>query len=462
MLGRVPWRRRRSEQPDGQEQQRAEARPARFPGKGIRSLRQAISRARSGLAERRRRSRESFASIGPARISSFGGQPCVHGLSWWSRPPPLFSGPPVACAWRGMHATSDDRLISGLPPLMAAAALAAEKPLPDRVDWDGTVILAINDPREQLWWAGVMSNGQPSHAAELLFSDRDGLISWIQTECSGFGIDRLIAIGEFGEEMQAPVNTLRIKVDDVRPDYSQPEFRRRLLPPLLRALAATAILAAAALAGWLGWLEFRKTSAVEEAVQLVAFEIELAELAAGCAGELSKFWPRPPGWEVDAAGCIAPGMADEAIGRVPAGGGDAYRTFRLKPQHNAVLARAVAELLYEDWDGEAETGEETIILRRAFALGPVRANESRRRPRSQELAETVQTHFLGLANSVTADRRAITIRSRAAIPTLLEQLVKLDRQMPLSLRYLSRRSGEVKIEVVPRQYIMMPADGAQP
>lgn len=462
MPRRFPWRRLRAGQQKGGEPRRNEARPAGLRGRGIRSLRRAIDRARSGLAERRRRSQESSAAAKPVRIASFGGQPCVHGLSWWSRPPPLLSGPRVACSWRGMHATSDDRLIAGLPPLMAVAALAAEKSLTGSEDWDGTVILAVDDPREKLRWAGVMSNGQPSHAAELLFSDRDGLISWLQAECSSFGIDRLIAIGEFGDDLHASVNTLRIKIEDVRPDYSQPEFKRRVLPPLVRAAAAAGAVAAVASAGWMAWLEYRKASAVEDAVQLVAFEVQLAGLAAGCAGELSKFWPRPPGWEVDAAGCIAPGMTDEAAGGVPSGGGAAYRTFTLKPQHNAVLARAVAELLYGDWDGEAETAEETITLRREFAVAPVRADESLTRPRSQELAEAIQTHFLGLATSVTADRRATTIRSRAAIPTLLEQLIELDRRMPLSLRHLSRRSGEVVIEVVPRQYIMMPAHGGQP
>ena len=461
MPKRLPWRRLQAAQQEGGEPRRAVARPAGLRGRGIGSLSQAIDRARSGLAERRRRSQESSAGTGPVRIASFGGQPCVHGLSWWSRPPPLLSGPRAACSWRGMHATSDDRLTAGLPPLMAVAALAAEKSLTGRDDWDGTAILAVDDPREKLRWAGVMSNGQPSHAAELLFSDRDGLISWLQAECSSFGIDRLIAIGEFGDDLHASVNTLRIKVEDVRPDYSQPEFRRRILPPLVRALAAAGAVAAAAAAGWMAWLEFRKSIAVDEAAQLAAFEVELAGLAAGCAGELSEFWPRPPGWEVDATGCIAPGMYDETAGGVPAGGGAAYRTFTLKQQHNAVLARAVAELLYEDWDGEAETGNDTIILRRGFPVEPVRADEGLRRPGSRELAEAIPTHFLGLATAVTVDRQSTTIRSRAAIPTLLEQLIELDRRMPLSLRHLSRRSGEVMIEVVPRQHIMKPAFGGQ-
>ena len=416
--------------------------------------------------ERRERRRAERLAGSDIRIASAGGQPCACGLSWRSRAPAPLTGPPLVASWRGMHAAAYDGMLAGIPPLLAVIALAvARAPGGDSDEWwNGAVVVGLCLPSEKLYWAAVLVNGIPAMAREMVFADRNGLVAWIQQEAADGGADRAVAVGDFeAGELQLPAPLLRMPADDIEPDPDQPEFRKRLGRRGAVAFAAVGILCVAAAGGWRGWTAWETRRIAAEEVAAVAWEQPLDQIAAACAGELRKYWPRPPGWIYESSGCVAPGMT---AGGVPAPSsmdsrgiaeGAAYRSYRLAPNHDGTLARAVAKLLYATWDGKADVSTARILLRRAFQLQRVRSGAGDAARRRGGLRAEIESHFLGVADEVRLEGRAVAVISRAAIPTLLLRLAELDRTRPLSLKRATSERGRSRLEIVDREIIMLPA-----
>ncbi|MDE0256730.1 MAG: hypothetical protein OYG32_18195 [Rhodospirillaceae bacterium] len=378
-------------------------------------------------------------------------------------PAPL-TGPPLVASWRGMHATASDRMLGGIPPLIAVIALSVGRSLGGDADewWNGAVVVGLCMPSEKLYWAAVLVNGVPAMAPEMVFADRNGLVAWIQQEAADGGADRVVAAGDFeAGELQLPAPHLRMPAEDIAPDPDQPEFRKRLGGRGAAALAIAGVVGLGALGGWRGWIAWEERKAASEEVVTVAWEQPLEQIANACAAELRKYWPRPPGWVYESSGCVAPGLA---AGGVPAPSsmdprgaaeGAAYRSYRLAANHDGTLARAVAKLLYAEWDGDADVSTGRILLRRSFPLQRIRAGAGR--PRSGRLSAEIESHFLGVADEVRAEGRSVSVTSRAAIPTLLLRLAELDRHRPLSLKRATSENGLSRLEIVDREIIMLPA-----
>ncbi|MCY4006709.1 MAG: hypothetical protein OXE84_07795 [Rhodobacteraceae bacterium] len=398
------------------------------------------------------------------RPVSFGGQTCVVGLHWHHQRFNPVAGPTFGVSWREAHAGADDPAFAGLPPLVAIVGLAAEaadhSKFGERGATEGRVAVTVEDSGENLWWAAMLSEGQPLPIAEYLFNDQSGLIAWIESEASE--IDRIITVGDFERELNVSKPLLRVDTRDIRPTPDQPEFRRRGGPVAVRMAAGCALLGLLGLLGNYVWSTVERASVTPD-VQFVPWEMELETFVRGCESALSGFWPRPPGWEMDQAGCSAAGMQDNSVpqGQIPgirAEHGIAYHRFRLMAGHNAVLARAAAELLYETWDGTAEIQPEEIVLTQTFSLimNPVLGRRSQ--VMTDDLLEEAERRYLGLAD-VTLSDDGVRLTSQAGLASLIVRMLAIDQHMPLSVRTLRRGREGLEIVIEPRRQTMREASG---
>ncbi len=421
-----------------------------------RKLRGKLAEARREAAEKRQRSRRLAEQQSSVGIASWNGAPCALGLHWRNRPPNPAAGPPLLLSWRGMHAAASDPLLTGLPPLAAVIAEGAGIE-PGEPQWEGATVLAVDAPAEEYFWAAVLYNGMPT-GSEILFRDRDTLVSWAQQELAGPDVSRMVAVGEFHREINVRTPIIGLTAADHVPGLHLPVFRPRRLPRLLRLAVLLAAVGAAVFVGWraAAILTARQTAQEDEA--MVLWEQPLAEFGSGCAAELRKSWPRPPGWKAGAAGCVAAGMTDTNIAASAwPGDGAAYHAFTLAPNHNGALARAAAEFIYRGWDGVAAVSGSRIVLQRRFPLRRILSGDEPTPPLA-ELTKAAEIHFLGLAE-INTGGGWITLQSEASIPTLLSKLIELDKRLPLSLRSLSHDQTGTKMEIEPRRRRLGPPPG---
>ncbi len=397
-----------------------------------------------------------------ARPVEIGGQTCVAGLTWQSRGFNPVGKPGYGVNWRDLHAGVDDPAYDGLTPLIAFVTHAVEETLAasgqESGPTDGRVAVAVEQTSEKLWWGTMMMNGRPLPITEYLFSSRQELIAWIDGESAE--IDRVITVGDFASGMNISTPTLRLAASDLHPSADPPEFRRRQGRRVLKGVGVMGILIGLGCLGISAWSTVQRNDVTE--IRFVPWEVELEPFMRSCETTLSGFWPRPPGWELDVAGCAAAGMVDDSVpaGRVPAMDADrgvAYHRFRLKAGHNAVLARAAAELLYETWDGDAEINAGEIVLTREFALTMVRGGGPTA-TRSDDLFAEAERRYLGLA-AVTAEAGTVRIESDAGLGTLLARVRVINQQWPLSVRTLRRGGGGVEIVIEPRRQTMRESSG---
>ncbi len=73
----------------------------------------------------------------------------------------------------------------------------------------------------------------------------------------------------------------------------------------------------------------------------------------GCEAAFATPWPTAPGWTLEREGCATKGINDPEVNAALNAPAAAYQVFTLKSQHNAILARRTAEMIYANYPHQA-------------------------------------------------------------------------------------------------------------
>ena len=396
----------------------------------------------------------------PSRVCGWAGWKAVFGLHWQGKRPPPVSGPPVAVRWRGLYATSADRLHSGMVPLSALIADSIGM-APLLAEWHGATVAAAVKESEELYWAAIYADAAPLPGRqELLFPDLDALSAWVQQECRPGEVARLHASPEILKRVQVSIDVSELRErPPVHPELV-PALELRALPRVVRATGRAVLAGGVLLAGWTAADHFYFSRLErQDSVRMVAYEAPVDLFLANCHDQLRKAWPVPPGWETESTGCTTGGMDDPYVLQVPFEGGSAYRKFSLAAGHDGTLARAAAKQLLVGWDGWWNVAETSILLQRRVDV-PLQPAGAAPQTVFSELRVQAEAMFIGLADEIRTERSTISIVSSASIPTVVRRLIELHRRQPISLDRFTRGRQGLEVILAPRRTIMLPEASA--
>lgn len=398
-----------------------------------------------------------------ARLASYGGITGVCHLDWEIKADQnLFrstgSGKLVDVAWDDRVATTVGIEFEDQPALMALVSsdLAAEQ-------LSGAVLLAFEDVTSKLWISGVLVDGKPALGPERLFETKADLCKYIGDTANTSAITRVLCSKSLLEHLNLlkPVLVLGDPQLDPR-DFAT--FKRRnplVSKPVQQALASAAVIGALVYGLlYVGNAYIWPQDALPEVVEQFAYVENFGEFQNGCEDAFSSPWPTAPGWALEREGCATNRMSDPEITGVLKEPATAYQVFRLKPQHNAILARRAAQLVYEDYPHQARMDRGKLLvlkpfnvsLKRRADLDPVPstgiANGATNTVRS--LMHRVEDAFLGIeagiksrGGSVGAKQKPqIEITTKASLSEVLRRIATLN---DASLAKLHRQDGVIRL-----------------
>ena len=413
----------------------------------------------SGFRKRGSKLREGWRGlwtrpVGPdgqgVRICSWSGWRCVYGLHWLEKPPPPTTGPPVMVRWRKVWAVAAEKLHIGAVPLSALIA-DSHGVEPGNPEWNEATIIAAAKEEAGLYFATVMGAAEPlAGTVEQVFEDLDSLISWVQRECNGGEIAQVLASDDVLKMLNVRCLTHQLTEAGPRQPEILPELESRPWPVLIRLVVRLALLAGIAWGVWWAVDRFllnRPQAEIE--TREVAYVMPLDAFLASCHEQLRKPWPVPPGWETEISGCTTSLMDDPHVQDGPTGSGLAYRRFILAEGHDGTLARAAASALLDDFDGRQKITDTAIILERVLGLQR-RKLISESESSYEQLRVEAEAMFLGLADELKAQERAIEIRTTASIPTIIRRLVELHQKHPISLQLFAKARDGLTLRIVPQ------------
>ena len=150
-------------------------------------------------------------------------------------------------------------------------------------------------------------------------------------------------------------------------------------------------------------------------------------------------------------------MADPEVAGVldkPAAG---YQVFALKPQHNAILARRAAELIYKVWPHEARIEGSRLLVLKPFDITLKRAPDER--ADLAPLQHRVENAFVGIEAGIksqlgTQSKKHSTHIEVTTSAALGEVLRRVGDMESVSLSQIKRENGIIKI-LITNPYIVM-------
>lgn len=297
----------------------------------------------------------SKAPLPRARLVTFGGISCVCNLEWTPSAEDRFtiSSPRgfVKLTWadRTTHATGLE--FDGEPALLNLVASTLNE-----ADRSGVVMIVVADPERDLWFTAILVDGKPSLERERVFNTQSEMNRHISSVANTSAIARVFASASIIDDLGLvePAKPLEVPQFDPR-DF--PTFKRPT--PLFSKPVAIGLGAITTTAGavylanaFIIPLLFPAPSP-QSATPMMSYVEDYGGFQSGCEAAFATPWPTAPGWTLEREGCATKGINDPEVNAALNAPAAAYQVFTLKSQHNAILARRTAEMIYANYPHQA-------------------------------------------------------------------------------------------------------------
>lgn len=406
--------------------------------------------------------KEAPKAIKSAHLASFGGITGVCHLEWEiASEQKLFStsgtGKLVQVVWADRVAKAIGIEFEDQPALMALISSNL-----DAEEKSGAALVAFEDATRNLWISAVLVDGKPALGLELLFETKADLCKHVSDTANTSAIGRVLC----SETLVDHLNLLKPAIKLRNPQLDPRDFATFKRPnplvskPVQQAIASVAVVSALVYgASFIGSTYIWPQNTVTEIIEQYAYVEDFSQFRGGCEDAFASPWPTAPGWALEREGCASKRMADPEISGVLKEPATAYQVFRLKPKHNAILARRAAEAIYEDYPHQARVDRGKLLVLKPFKVSLTRRADldpeqtiglAKSSKSSRSLMHRVEDAFLGVEAGMQSRSRSVagTQRPQIEITTkasLSEVLRRVSTLEDASLAKLHRQDGVIQL-----------------
>ncbi len=412
----------------------------------------------------------SSATKPAARLVTFGGISCVCNLEWTSAQESRFtlSNPRglAKITWSNRTAIATGPEFEGQPALLqlAASTLTA-------ADCSGAVLIVISFPERDLWFSAVLVDGKPALEQEHLFTKKSDLIRHVSALANSPAIARVFCSSDVIEDFSLVEPAKPFEVPQLDPrDFSS--FKRST--PILTKPVAIAL---GSVFGVLGVVVITKNiflplifpaPPLQSDTPMMSYVEDYGVFAQGCEAAFATPWPTAPGWSLEREGCATKGMNDPEVNTALKEPAAAYQVFALKGQHNAILARRAAELIYADYPHQAVVDRGKLMIFKPFPITLLERPDLHNRETATKpaipqgsLLHRAEDAFLGIEAGIKANGGSLAgkalpkvdITTPASLAEVLRRIARLDK---VSLARLHRKNGVIDITLTSPRIILRP------
>lgn len=371
-------------------------------------------------------------------IYSLEGVSLVAGVEWLDEAPKALSSGYVVLAWEGRYCAVEGKEFAGHPALasmLLSDEAAAQCPSP--------TLLVYSDAKAELHWTCVAVDGIPVIGDESLYETASDLVEGIQSQCEAGQIESIFAPASLS--LTPPKNIVLVEFDKIETDpRSLPSFGLSRVAILfqqivdqfpikdVRVLGLVGAGVAALVVGF-GYLapRFLSEEPVLQTVRPVAINkaVEKSTFVENCTSALDSAWPRVPGWQFYAFGCVGPEMVDPSFSLPPGTDAAAYSIYRLDTFYDPKIARAAARQVYSARGVSVEINEDILTGYIPFSVELETVDNPSTIP-PNTLKSLIENRFVGVATSVQSkgvgQTPVVEIRSQAEVSEILRRAAEID------------------------------------
>lgn len=371
---------------------------------------------------------------------TYQGQPALIGLTWRQAGRRAVKQPLVV-EWGGRVAFVDDDLLAGFASALSIAA--QQIPPEDRL---ATILTLIRDDNHQYYAYHVLVDGVCTQEKEAVFVDHQAFITAVHAVLADGQIDGIAADAVLLDQIETPLKKLALTAPAKDTDFAianTPANKAASPLVLMGGIAAIAlgVVAWYTLAPMIAdWSRSRAQSVQPQQTQTITYSLrDKSSFTSSCIQAFVDNWPQAPGWQLQAEGCADIGMSDPELTGYSLKTPVAYRKFNLQSGYNPILARRVAEAVYDSADYDV-----TIAGNNLFATRPISAprhsipSDLDKMP-ARDFERLIEDLFVAKTHQISGQGRgAMVVRTTEDFATAINVPNRSDK---LGFVYVHRKGG---------------------